>query len=202
MKHSMMVVALLGLAPIAGCKKSNDAVPTTGSGAVTSPAEPKPAEPKLAEPAPAPAAAGPAWETATSKEGKFTVELPGKPNEQKQGAMTILGAEFGTTATDDRTAMCGAVFVELPAVPPDVKQTFDGATLRHKDGATVVEEKDVKLGDVPGRHLVVENASHRKYMRLYIKGSTMYLVNCGGPFDRAATDGPIATRVLESFKLL
>ncbi|MDQ3368842.1 MAG: hypothetical protein M3680_25745, partial [Myxococcota bacterium] len=142
-----------------------------------------------------------AWESYTSKEGTFSLELPGKPVERPQGTMTMVTAEFGTTAADDRTATCGAVYMALPAGSTDPKVVFDGATARHKQNAKVIEEQDVKLGKHPGRSLIVENDSHRKWMRIYSTGKMIYIVNCGGPFDRAATDGPIALRTLESFKL-
>ena len=38
-------------------------------------------------------------------------------------------------------------------------------------------------------------------MRVYIVDKTIYVLNCGGPFDRAAADGPIATKTLDSFAL-
>ena len=150
------------------------------------------------------AAAAPAelkWEKYTSKEGHFTIELPAKPEEQEQGGMKIVGAQFGTTASDNRTAMCGVAYMSLGDAKADPKVMLDGATARHKQNAKVIEEKDVKLGKHPGRSIVVENDSHRKWMRVYIVDKTIYVLNCGGPFDRAAADGPIATKTLDSFAL-
>ena len=141
------------------------------------------------------------WEKYTSKEGHFTIELPAKPEEQEQGGMKIVGAQFGTTASDNRTAMCGVAYMSLGDAKADPKVMLDGATARHKQNAKVIEEKDVKLGKHPGRSIVVENDSHRKWMRVYIVDKTIYVLNCGGPFDRAAADGPIATKTLDSFAL-
>lgn len=67
--------------------------------------------------------------------------------------------------------------------------------------ACCLEDKDVQIGEHPGKSLVVENTSHRKWMRVYMVDGTIYLANCGGPFDRAAADGPIAMKTLDSFKL-
>ena len=53
----------------------------------------------------------------------------------------------------------------------------------------------------PARSIVVENDSHRKWIRVYVVDKAIYVLNCGGPFDRAATDGPIATKTLDSFAL-
>ncbi len=208
MTNRTMILALLGLLAIAGCKKKDEpaATPSAGSTepapAVATPgtATPKVVPPDAEVPTTPPAAS--AWETYTSKEGKFSVELPSKPMEKAQGTMTMVMAEFGTTTADPRNATCGAVYMALPPEAKDPKVMFDGATARHKQNAKVIEEKDVKLGKHPGRSLIVENDSHRKWMRIYAANSTLYIVNCGGPFDRAASDGVVATRVLESFKLV
>ena len=151
------------------------------------------------------AAAAPAelkWEKYTSKDGGFTIDLPAKPEEQDANGMKIVGAQFGTKPGDDRSAMCGVAYMNLgDAAKGDPKVMLDGATARHKQGAKVIEEKDVKLGKYPGRSIVVENDSHRKWMRVYIVEKNIYVLNCGGPFDRADTDGPIATKTLDSFAL-
>jgi len=149
----------------------------------------------------APAAFEPKWEKYTSKEGKYTIELPTTPKEQEAQGMKIVGSEFGVTASDNRTAMCGVAFMALPAeaAKADPKTLLDGATARHKQNAEIVEEKDLKLGKVPGRSLVVKNASHQKWMRVFVNAGTIYIANCGGPFDRADKDGPIATKALDSF---
>ncbi len=204
-----MILALLGLVAIAGCKKKDEpaATPAAGSsaGSAAGSIQPPVAMPVTPPPdaeVPAPPPAAPAWETYTSKEGKFSLELPSKPMEKAQGTMTMVMAQFGTTAADPRDATCGAVYMALPPEAKDPKVMFDGATARHKQNAKVIEEKDIKLGKHPGRSLIVENDSHRKWMRIYAANKTLYIVNCGGPFDRAESDGVVATRVLESFKLV
>lgn len=196
-----LAVTLFVLGAATACKQDKKTEPA-GEPA-TKPTADKPAAPaadKPAEPA-KPAAFEPTWEKYESKDGGFTIELPSKPEEKDQGGMKIVGAEFGTTAADDRTAMCGVAYMSLGDVKADPKVMLDGATARHKQNAKVIEEKDVTLGKYPGRSLVVENDSHRKWMRVYIVDKTIYVLNCGGPFDRAATDGPIATKALDSFAL-
>lgn len=209
LRHAFVVIALLAPA----CKK-DEAKPST-SAAETPAAKPadKPADPvaKTAEPAVKPTepavAAAPAevtFKTYTSKEGKFTIDLPGEAKEQDQGGMKIVGAEFGVTSADSRTAMCGIAYMALPpaAADGDPKVMLDGATTRHKSGdAKVIEEKDITIGKHPGRSLIVENSSHRKWMRAYIINKSIYLLNCGGPFDRASTDEKVALKALDSFKL-
>ena len=118
------------------------------------------------------------------------------------GQAEIVGAQFGTTASDDRTAMCGVAYMDLGAAAKgDPKVMLDGATARHKQGAKILEEKDIKIGKYPGRSIVVQNDTHRKWMRVYIVESKIYVLNCGGPFDRGDKDGEVATKTLDSFAL-
>ena len=216
---------LVGLLAVVGCKKEDKAPPADkpadpvaakptdpGSAApAADPGTPGSAAPGSAAPAadPGSAAAAPAepaaltWEKFTSKEGGFSMEFPTKPEERDQGGMKIVGAEFGTTAADSRTAMCGATHMKLPGdAKLDIKAMLDGAVARHKQNAKVIEEKDVKIGKHPGRSIVVENDSHRKWMRVFVVDRTLYVLTCGGPFDRADKDGPIATKTLDSFALV
>jgi hypothetical protein len=162
----------------------------------------KPADKPPDKPADKPASksAEPAWEKYTSKEGAFSIDFPSKPREQKQGAIAMAMSEFGTTGSDTRTAVCGVTFLAKPA-GGDAKTMLDASMARHKESAKIIEEKDLKLGKHTGRLLVVENSSHRKWIRVYITDKNIYVLNCGGPFDRAASDGPIATKTLDSFAL-
>ncbi len=197
---------LIALALVPACKKENKATPAPDKGSAGPAQEPgvkpQPApegtkpEAKPADPAPA----AQIWDKFTSKDGGFTIELPGKGEERDQGGLKMVGAEFGATTADPRTSMCGAAFMKLPAAD-NAKTILDGATARHKENATVIEDKEITLGKHPGRSLIVENTSHRKWMRVYLVDKTIYIVNCGGPFDRATTDGPLALKSLASFEL-
>ena len=167
---------------MAGSDTAGSAAAGSGSAAAAAPAELK-------------------WEKYTSKDGGYTIDLPSAPKEQDASGMKIVGAEFGVTATDDRTAMCGVAFMDLPAeaLKADPKVMLDGATARHKQNATIIEEKDIKLGKNPGRSIVVKNDTHQKWMRAFIANKRIYILNCGGPFDRAESDGKVATKALDSF---
>lgn len=203
---------LVALALVPACKKEGapSAAPETGRAGSAGPAlepgvKPQPSEaaPEGTKPEAKPVEAAPAaqvWDKFTSKDGGFTIELPGKAEERDQNGVKMVGAEFGATASDPRTSMCGAAYVTLPAVE-DAKTTLEGAVAKHKENATVVEDKEIMLGKVPGRSLIVENTSHRKWMRVYLDGKKLFIINCGGPFDRAATDGPLALKAVASFAL-
>lgn len=184
---------------VSACSKDKAEAPAAKPVATPPLAEVKAPEPPLPP-------AGPTWERYTSKTGGFSLELPGKGEERTQntaaGPITIVGAEFGTTASDTRTSMCGATYADMPDGAGDAKQILGNSLARHKENAKVVEEKDETLQTHPGRTLVVENDKHRKWIGAYVVGKRLYLINCGGPFDRAATDDATARRVLASFQLV
>jgi hypothetical protein len=151
----------------------------------------------------APATFEPKWEKYESKEGKFTIEFPSKAEESDKGGMKMVGAQFGVTAKDDRTAMCGVVYLDFPPdAKIDTKAALEGGMASHKQNAKVLEEKDLKLDKKhPGKSLVVQNDSHRKWVRMFVVNKRLYVLNCGGPSDRGDADGAIATKTLDSFAL-
>lgn len=170
------------------------------------PAADKPADkPVVEKPAEKPAAVAPAaadgWITYTSKEGKYTIEFPTTPKEQAQGGASMAMSEFGATAADDRTAGCGMAVAPVPAKDADPATMLEAMSKGYKTDAKILEEKDIKLGAWPGKHLVIENSRHRKWIRLYVIDGKLYINNCGAPFDRGDKEAPTAKRVLESFKL-
>ncbi len=176
-----------GSAPAAGSGSGSAEAAGSGSGSAAA-AAPETFEPK--------------WEKYESKEGKYTIEFPSKAEENDKGGMKMVGAQFGVTAKDPRTAMCGIAYVDFPPdAKIDTKAALEGGMNSHKQNAKVLEEKDVKLGKNPGKSLVVQNDSHRKWVRMYIVGKRLYVLNCGGPSDRGDTDAPIATKTLDSFAL-
>jgi hypothetical protein len=176
--------AMTGSAPAEG----SGSAPATGSGSAPTAAAPETFEPK--------------WEKYESKEGKFTIEFPSTPEESPAGGMKMIGAKFGVTAKDDRTAMCGVAFLDFPPdAKIDTKAALEGGMNSHKANAKVIEEKDIKVGGNPGKALVVQNDSHRKWVRMIVVKKRLYVLTCGGPSDRGDVDSPIATKTLDSFAL-
>jgi hypothetical protein len=160
----------------------------------------KPAEVPAAKPAEPAVAAKPGadgWTTYTSKEGKYTIEFPTPPKEQ--GMMVM--SEFGATDADKRTSGCGMATAPVPNKDAVPKTMLDAMVAGYKADAKVLEEKDITIDKHPGRHLVIENEKHRKWIRVYVVDDKLYINNCGAPFDRGAKDAATAKRVLESFKL-
>jgi hypothetical protein len=130
------------------------------------------------------------------------MEFPTAPTEKGQGGASMVMSEFGATEADSRTAGCGMATAPVPNKDADPKTMLGAMATGYKADAKVLEEKDITInGKYPGKHLVIENAKHRKWIRLYVIEGKLYINNCGAPFDRADKEAPIAMRVLESFKL-
>lgn len=195
----MCLISVLGCACDSATKQNpaaNDK-PIVEAAKPTQPA-PKPAEPIV--PTKPQQATEPKFSRHVSKAGKFSAEFPSKPEERAQGPMTLVAAEFGTTASDTRAALCGVGFMTLPAGAAP-KEVTKNALARHRESGKIIEERELEIAGHDARSLIVETEQHRKWMRVVVVGQRMYIMNCGGPFDRAAADGPIALRVLDSFQL-
>lgn len=193
-------IAVIALAFVAGCKGNTD----TPSGKKTEPAAggSSAAEPALVEAKPAEATPTQVtWFNYAGKDSGYTIELPGKPVESGGAGMKSVGSEFGSTSNDPRTSLCGVAAMTMPAAPPDPKTVLDGSTARHKEKATVIEDKPVSLGAHPGRSLIVDNGDTRKWIRVYVVDKTLYILKCTGPVVRALSDEPVALKALGSFAL-
>jgi hypothetical protein len=192
------IAMLLVLVGMVSCKDKDKApAPAASPPPAETPAV-KPADPAVAKPADPPAEAPAAgWTTYTSKTGNYSMEFPTAPTEKG----TMVMSEFGATDADSRTAGCGMAVAPVPNKDADPKTMLEAMTTGYKADAKVLEEKDITVGKHPGKHLVIENAKHRKWIRVYVIDDKLYINNCGGPFDRGDKDAPTAKRVLESFKL-
>lgn len=141
----------------------------------------------LLGPAP-PAAAQTEWETVTSKEGQFTVEMPKKPDIDKTrtrkapgGTTKVMmigcktdGGTYTAYRIDLPTAVVkGAEDAELDAVRDDLAQELNGK---------VLTEKKVKAGLRVGRDFTVrgkpaeETGVVTARVRMYLDGKTVYAV--------------------------
>lgn len=199
MTSARLSLSIAALALAAAC---NDKKPVVADKPAAPPVD-KPADPPVADKTPPPAdkpvAAG--WRLFTSKEGNFTIDLPSDPKEQGQGGAMMAMSEFGATDADSRTSGCGIAYAPAPGGGANPEVMLDAMVKGYKANAKVLEEKDIKLGTYPGKSVVIENTSHRKWIRVYVADGKLYINNCGGPFDRGDKDAPTATRVLDSFKL-
>lgn len=193
-------IALVAVLALGACKGSNSGpAPSTTSpagSAGSGSAAPAP----MAATKPALPVAVVNWVSHTAKDGAYSIELPGKPAESDRSGVKSVDAEFGATDADPRTSLCGVVAMALPD-GSDPAAVLAGATERPKQNATVVEDKELKLGAHPGRSLIVDNPSQRKWLRVYVTDNAMYMLKCSGPVERAEADGPHVQKAFDSFAL-
>src|SRR5436190_16389862 len=109
----------------------------------------------------APVSAQDAWETITSKEGQFTVELPGKPTINQTRSRKEPGGKVKTVLLGTRTE--AGVYVTYKVILPTsiVKGTEDAELDAERDGMAkewkgkVIAEKRIRAGDKVGRDFTI-----------------------------------------------
>ena len=148
----------------------------------------------------------PEWKEFTSKEGRFKVLMPGAPMQDKAETESDFGKgvlHMNTVQTGK--TMYGAHYCDFPAAIKKVplKQVYDSS----RDGAAanleakLVSEKDVKLGEHPGRETQIEVAGGKRLFRtrVYLVDQRLYQVVVFGTKEAATSKE--ADKFLESFKL-
>jgi hypothetical protein len=147
----------------------------------------------------------------TSKEGGFSVKLPGKPKEKVQNVQAPSGK-----AEVQRTYVCASDPKATYYILDHGMQNLAGAdrtTLNKvlEEGSKAAEkslngkllnQKQVALGKYPGLEYQIESAKAGGVYRCraYIVDGRMYLVTISGPKDLATSK--TADEYLESFQLL
>jgi hypothetical protein len=166
----------------------------SGSAAATPPAPPPPP----------PAQSGPAWPRYTSAVGGYSVEMPGAPKESSEPVETVAGTITMHSATAEAADGMYIVNVsDYPTVISDVKRSFDGSRdqmLAQSPGTSVLEEREISLGAIPGRALVVDVPAQKATVRahLYVAGKRVYQLMALGP---AGADAAGAEKFFASFQL-
>ena len=145
------------------------------------------------------------WHSVTSKEGKFTVAMPGKTTEKKQNVKTATGQLTVVMLIADGRKDSNFVVSYTDYAEADLNQGAITKRLdRARDGAVssaggkVKEERDIKLKKHPGRHVIIEkDGDVIVQMRLFAVGRRLYQVMALG--DAPAKDVEI---FLSSFDLI
>jgi hypothetical protein len=148
----------------------------------------------------------PDWKEFASKEGRFKLLMPGTPKQYKldtesdfgKGVLHINTVEAGET-------MYGTNYCDFPAEvkKAPLKQVYDSS----RDGAVanlegkLASEKDIKLGEYPGREIRIEVAGGKKLFRarVYLVDQRLYQVVVFGTKETATSKE--ADKFLDSFKL-
>src|SRR5262245_17563822 len=146
------------------------------------------------------------WKSFTSKDGRFSVQLPGTPRQKTVPTMSDFGKAvliFHTVALKE--AMYTANFCDFPVAVKDVPvdKFFDASregALRNLQGKLESERK-IKLNGHPGREQAIKLPEDGKIFRarVYLVGQRMYQVVILAPKDVAFSKE--ADTFFDSFKL-
>jgi hypothetical protein len=148
----------------------------------------------------------PDWKEFASKEGRFKVLMRGTPEQYKLDAESDFGKGVlhMNSVQADKT-MYGANYCDFPAEikKAPLKQVYDSS----RDGAVanlegkLASEKDIKLGDYPGREIRIDVAGGKRLFRarVYLVDQRLYQVVVFG--TREAATSKDADKFLDSFKL-
>lgn len=148
----------------------------------------------------------PEWKEFASQEGRFKVLMPGTPKPEKFDTESDFGKGvlYMNSVAVDKT-MYAANYCDFPAEikKAPIKQVFDSS----RDGAVanmqgkLAGEKDIKLGDHPGREIQIEVAGGKQLFRarVYLVEQRLYQVVVMG--SREAANSKEADKFLDSFKL-
>jgi hypothetical protein len=146
------------------------------------------------------------WQTFTSKEGRFSVSLPGKPMEKTEQVAAPGGKKKELRTFTLASASDQIYHLNYHDYPKDVIQedknkeaAFDA--LRKALGGKVLSEKKITVGKskAPGRELLIELATKNLYRaRVFFIGNRLFQVVAMGSEEFAR--GKKADRFLDSFK--
>jgi hypothetical protein len=148
----------------------------------------------------------PEWKEFASKEGRFTVLMPRTPEQQQADAESDFGkGVLHMNTVQAGKVMYGANYCDFPAEikKAPIKQVFDSS----RDGAVanldgkLADEKEIKLGDYPGREIQIEIAGGKRLFRarVYLVEQRLYQVVVLGTKETATSKE--ADKFLDSFKL-
>jgi hypothetical protein len=152
----------------------------------------------------APVGAQPKPDEYESKDGRYTIQFPGKPKESTQTAKTQAGAlTVHTTTFATREGSVYLVsYTDFPAAmtrPENRDALFRGVRegLTGKDGK-LVTEKDVMVAGAKGREVLVDKSKQQTRFRVTVKDSRLYQIAAvgTGPF----VTGAEVTAFFDSFE--
>ena len=154
------------------------------------------------------------WATFTSRDGGFSILMPGTPREDTQSVVLgIVTAKIHVFRTKYNSTLNYAIgYVDIPAYytsgvdPNQLLDLFREGLLQGKS-ATVHSEKESWLGDHPGREIIYEESnstseSGRYYiaMRLYLVHNRLYMLAVDSTDENTVVED--TQKFLQAFQLL
>jgi hypothetical protein len=148
-----------------------------------------------------------AWKPFASKEGGFSVMMPGTPKPMRQSlntqagpiAMNMFVLDMGTTAYVVMFSDYPEAGVKKAGAAKVLKGARDGA-VNNARGAKLLSEKQISLNGHPGVELKMEQGAQGILLaRLYMVRNRLYQAICVVPKSRAGSGD--MERFVGSFKL-
>jgi hypothetical protein len=147
------------------------------------------------------------WREYSNQEGKFSVLLPGKPDETVQNVDTAAGAI--TTyryQIDSNNTSFAVAYTDYPADlislsnPEELLNEAREGALSNIQGK-LLEEQQVKVNGFPGRHLRIESSGSKMMLeaRIFLVDSRLYQVLAA--YRTGSVEDREITKFLNSFKL-
>ena len=144
----------------------------------------------------------------TSKEGKFTVLMPGAPKEHKQ-VVKAAGMDIATTLYVSEIDPTRAVIVSYNDFPAQnfnaaiADKVLDAAAngVNAKAKGTVLSTKKIALGKHPGREVQIKLPEDKGLLKvdIYLVGNRLYQILAIGP--ESFVRSPQLDRYYKSFKV-
>lgn len=147
----------------------------------------------------------PDWSEFTSEEGRFSIQMPGKPTEKKS---PVGGVEAHSFSGNTKNEAVEVVYADFPAdielTPGEIESLFDESISQRirASGATVLSTEKITLQNYPGREVKVKPSSGRgsSRIRMYIVRGRLYTLEYLIATDDIRPDS--GDTFLDSFKLI
>jgi hypothetical protein len=144
------------------------------------------------------------WQTYTSQDGGYSVELPGKPHEEIRrvpGPTTSVLMRYVATQAPDRSGVFGVAYLDLPPAIQDPRAAaaqMECTPQRLK--GQLLSKYDVNVQGYRGREYKVQREQGVTTVRTLLVGRRIYELIVNAPSQNEG--GEVRERFLSSFKLL
>jgi hypothetical protein len=147
------------------------------------------------------------WIKYSSKEGRYSVLLPGQPTVDSQEATTAAGDKFTQYKVTVQSRNLVYMIGYFDYSPPTVF-AFDTARDRMMEGvkATLLSERSMSLGGAPGREIrlqmKIQSEDYLMVARFYDVGRRVYVIQFITPKSDETEVSERAARYFDSFQLV
>jgi hypothetical protein len=144
------------------------------------------------------------WKEFNSKEGRFSVSVPGTPKPEDRTMETPIGSltTYAFVLQTDM-ALYYVSYVDLPMppgplTPEDRKEALDSTRERILgSGARIITESDVSVAGNPGTEILAEKDAMILRARFALIGSRLYQIILGAPRTSVFINGKVSPKAAD-----